>query len=238
MVFPKEHGAWAMLIVPFLASLAVYEQNILQLPLFLGMFFLYLSFYPLLMILRNRQNAIVYRNWLLAYGALAILFLAFPLWRYPQLLLLGILILPLLAINMYFAHVKREREIVNSFCSIAAMSLGAVACGYLAVGHWTITSLWIWLLCVVFFMGSVFFVKSMIREKKNPLFRKLSWGYHVAILVLTISVTGSWVLMLAYSPSLMRALVYSGRNLLPHQIGLVELANSLWFLVLMIAYFM
>lgn len=226
-----------MLIVPFMVSLAVHEQNLLQLLFFLGMFFFYLSFFPLLMILRNRQSADVYLNWLLAYGALAALFLAIPLLHYPQLLILGIVILPLLAINMYFAHVHRERELFNSFTAIAGMSLGAVACGFLATGNWTITSLWIWLLCVVFFMGSVFFVKSMIREKKNPLYRKLSWGYHGAVLLLTFTVTGSWLLTLAYVPGLVRALLYSGRNLLPLQIGLIEIANSLWFLALVIIYF-
>ena len=237
IVLPKEHGAWAMLILPFMVSLAVHEQNVLQLPLFLGMFFLYLSLYPLMMILRNKQNAQEYSKWLVGYGTVAIVFLGIPLMYYPQLLYLGVLLIPLLTLNMYFTRLRRERELINNFSAVAGLGLGAVACGYLAAGQWTITSLWIWLLCVVFFMGSVFFVKSMLREKNNPVFQPISWGYHVGVLLIAFLFTNGWLLVLAYVPSLFRAVWGSGRALAPLQIGQLEIVNSLWFFIFVTAYF-
>lgn len=235
LVLPKEHGAWAMLIVPFLVSFVVHEQNGTQLLLFLGMFFLYLSLYPLFMMLRNAQNKITYGKWFVGYGALAGLFLSVPLLQHPGLLYLGSAVLPFLAVNVYFIRSRQERTLLNDFSAIAGMALGAVACGYLATGQWTVTSWWIWFFCVVFFMGSVFFVKSLLREKHNPRFSQLSWGYHGAVVIISLCL-GNWLLMLAYLPSLGRALFCSGRDLVPLQIGKLEIVNSLWFIALLVLY--
>ena len=36
LVIPKQHGAWAMLIIPFLLSVILGKPNMYHIPLFLG----------------------------------------------------------------------------------------------------------------------------------------------------------------------------------------------------------
>lgn len=236
LLLPKEHGAWAMLIVPFAVSAAVHERSWLHLPLFLGWFFLYLSSQPLLMIMRNNNNYAVCKKWLLIYGGFAIAFLIWPIFYYPNLLRLGAIIVPLLVVNIYFARKKRERDLLNDLSAIAQLSLGAVASGYVAGGVWTERSLLVWLFSVLFFMGSVFYVKTMIREKNNRVFQVISRVYHTALVGLVFIITGSWIPAFAYVPSMIRAFLLSGRAMTPLQIGKLEIANSLFFTILFIWY--
>lgn len=237
LVLPKEHGAWAMLIVPFAVGAAVYELNWLQFPLFLGWFFLYLSSYPLLMISRNQRNAVQYSKWLVIYGAIAVAFLIAPLIYYPGLLWLGAVLLPVLSVNVYFARTNGERNLFNDFTAIAGLSLGAVASGYVGSGSWHTQLILAWLYCVLFFMDSVFFVKTMIRERGNPCFHHLSWGYHAAVVMLVFFLSESWALTLAYLPSLVRSIGCTGSAMTPLQIGKLEIANSMFFMILLIKYF-
>ncbi|WP_333871287.1 YwiC-like family protein [Desulforamulus putei] len=237
VILPKEHGVWAMLVVPFVLGAASQGLNWLQVPLLLGWLLLYLTSYPLMMICRNYRNAAKYRKWLIIYGLMAAAFLIVPITRYPALLWLGAALFIILLVNLYYARMNRERELLNNFTAVAGLSLGAVAGGYVGAGSWSNDLLWVWLFCVVFFMGSVFFVKSMIRERTNPHFRRLSWGYHGAVVFFTFIITGSWMLTLAYLPSLVRAIYCTGREMTPLQIGKLEIANSLFFVILAIGYF-
>ncbi|WP_371932622.1 YwiC-like family protein [Bacillus carboniphilus] len=71
---PKQHGAWAMLIVPFVLGMALSSFTWVHVPLFLGWLFLYLASYPLLMLTKGKKKEF-YRKWAITYGALALLFL-------------------------------------------------------------------------------------------------------------------------------------------------------------------
>lgn len=52
LVIPKQHGAWAMLIIPFLLSVILGKPNMYHIPLFLAWFFIYLATYPFLMYIK------------------------------------------------------------------------------------------------------------------------------------------------------------------------------------------
>lgn len=236
MIFaiPKEHGAWAMLMVPLMLGAVLNGITWLHLPLFIAVLFFYLSSFSLLMIVRNKTLSGFYQKWLLIYLLLALGMAAIPLYYYPQLVLLAVFLLPCLGLNLYFARIRRERSLMNDFIAIAGLSVGAVASGYLGYGSWTGELLLVWLLCVLFFMGSVFFVKSMLREKNNRGFRYLSWVYHlvvVTVVYLNLGILASS----AFLPSLLRALTLVGRTLTPVQIGLVEIVNSLFFTIMVVA---
>lgn len=236
VLLPKEHGAWAMLIVPFFISVMVHKQNWLHIPLFFGWLFFYLSSYPLLMVIRSKTNIGYYKKWIFIYVGVAAVFLSIPLVFYPGLLLMGVIMLPLLLVNIYFTSVKKDRHLLNDFSAITGLSLGAVAVGYISAGVWTGKSLVIWLFAVLFFMGSVFYVKSMIREKNNPVFNLVSWSYHVSLIILSFVISCSWMLTFAYMPSLVRVVLSRGRTLTPLQIGKMEILNSLFFSFFLIIY--
>lgn len=237
ILVPKEHGAWAMLLIPFAIGTAIQEQTWLQVPLFFGWFFLYLASNPLMMMARNPGHAAQYRKFVIIYGFVAAAFLILPITRYPALLWLGVVLLIILPINLYYARMNRERELFNDFTAVAGLCLGAVISGYAGAGGWSEDLFPAWLFCVLFFMGSVFFVKTMIRERGNRSFRKLSWGYHVAVIFLILFVTESWVLTVAYLPSLARAILYTPKVINPMKIGILETANSLLFFTLVILFF-
>ncbi|MEG6521844.1 YwiC-like family protein [Desulfotomaculum sp. 1211_IL3151] len=235
IVLPKEHGAWAMLIVPFVVGVVPYGPTWLHLPLFLGWFFLYLSSCPLRMLFRNPQQTNKPVKWLAIYSIIGTTFLMIPLYYHWQLLSLGLLMVPLLGANLYFARVKREREFVNNLSGIAALSLGSVASIYVAVGAWTEEAFWVWLFCVLFFGGSVFFVKTKIRERNNTVFLYYSWLYHGLLVLLPIFLS-EFLLALAYLPSFARSTALTKREMSPLQIGQVEILNSLFFTVAIINY--
>ena len=98
-----------------------------------------------------------------------------PLYYYPELMILGALMIPFFIVNVYFAKSKQERGLMNNFSAIVILSLGSVASNYLSVGRLTEEAIYAWFLCVLFFGGSVFFVKTVIRDKNNISVRYFSW---------------------------------------------------------------
>ncbi|CCO08296.1 YwiC-like family protein [Desulforamulus hydrothermalis] len=236
IILPREHGAWAMLVVPFVLGIAGEGFRWLHIPLLLGWLMLYITSYPFLMIYRNGRVQ-EYKKWLVLYGLIAAALLIFPIIRYPALLWLGCGLFVTLLVNLYYIRVQNERGMVNNFSAVAGMSLGGVASGYVGAGDWSFDLLLTWVICVVFFMGSVFFVKSMIRERKNIYFRALSWFYHGAVVLIIFACSGSLLLTAAFLPSLLRAIFAAGRTLSAWQIGILEMVNSMLFLILTIAYF-
>ncbi|ABO49168.1 conserved hypothetical protein [Desulforamulus reducens MI-1] len=236
IVLPKEHGAWAMMLAPFVIGATIHGLKWLHLPLFMGWVFLYLLSYPLLMVIRNAGNYSLYGKWLFIYGVLAAVCLTIPLYYYPELMILGALMIPFFIVNVYFAKSKQERGLMNNFSAIVILSLGSVASNYLSVGRLTEEAIYAWFLCVLFFGGSVFFVKTMIREKNNILFRYYSWLYHGLLVFLPIATHQQWILSMTYLPSLVRAIVCTNREMAPLQIGKVEILNTIFFTVCLIIY--
>lgn len=58
-LIPKQHGAWAMLLIPFLLGMIKGGPVFWHIPLFLGWLFLYLAVYPITLALkRSRSNPI------------------------------------------------------------------------------------------------------------------------------------------------------------------------------------
>lgn len=230
LLLPREHGAWAMLLVPFLLGLAL-QPTWMHLPLFLGWFLLYLFLTPLMMLIKKKGDSSYYTRWLLIYGIPATIFLLFVVIKYPALIWLGLGMIPFFLVNVYFARKNRERSFWNDVVAIFELAIGGVASAYVALGEWSMNQVYVWAVSVLFFLSSVFFVKTMIREKKNMKFRYLSWTYHILLVIGVWVVTGHVWLVLAYVPSMLRAIIVGGRNLTPLQVGLMEIGNTLWFTI-------
>jgi hypothetical protein len=54
-IVPKQHGAWAMLMIPFLLGAYAGGFAWLHAQLFVGWLFLYLATYPLLMAVKSKR---------------------------------------------------------------------------------------------------------------------------------------------------------------------------------------
>ena len=62
LVIPKQHGAWAMLVIPFLLSVILGKPTIYHIPLFIAWFFIYLATYPFLMYIKQNEKVFTCSN--------------------------------------------------------------------------------------------------------------------------------------------------------------------------------
>lgn len=71
---PKQHGAWAMLVIPFILGMFAGGADVKHIPLFCGWLFLYLAASPAMMMVK-KKNIVYYQKWVLIYGIPAVVFL-------------------------------------------------------------------------------------------------------------------------------------------------------------------
>ncbi|MEH7073708.1 YwiC-like family protein [Neobacillus drentensis] len=228
LFLPKQHGAWAMLIIPF--WLGVIEGGFMwkHIPFFIGWLLLYLATYPMLLLFK-RKKIPFYTKWTLIYLLPSLLLLIIPLLERPSIIYFGFLMLPFFMINAYFTSKNQDRAFMNDISAIFAFSIAGLASSYLA--HKVInfeTIVFTFVTSILFFVGCTFYVKSMIREKKNVQFKYISWTYHILLVIAWLGF-GYWIVGLAYVPSLLRAILFYGKPLSPKQIGIYEIINSAIF---------
>ncbi|WP_134704028.1 YwiC-like family protein [Ammoniphilus sp. YIM 78166] len=235
LLMPKQHGAWAMLIIPFALGVTAGNPTWLHLPLFIGWLLLYLASYPLLLAVKGK-NIGYYVKWATIYMGLALIALALPILQVKELIAFGVAMIPFLLINSYFSKANQDRALVNDLCAIAAFGIGGLASYFVGTGQLDLTAFWVWSLSVLFFVGSTFYVKTMIREKQNPMYQWLSWGYHI-VLVAGCWVAGLPLLALAYAPSAVRAIGLYGRKMSVIKVGVLEIVNSVYFLLILVFFF-
>lgn len=250
MKLPREHGAWAMLYVPFaVGALVAWSAPLRLLLLALSVTFVFIARESLLIWWRarsrGRQNDEALR-FTLSYLALAGVFGA-PLLLVYHLywfIAMGLAALVLLAINARQAVRREDRTIGGEMMAIAGLTLTAPAAFYAARGAFDVDALWLWVLCAVYFGSSVFYVKlrvSTISPRMDEA-RRQSWErcafYHAFLLasLLVLALTGSLNLfaIAAFAPVLTRSFWYLARpvrriNL--RRVGWLEMVYSLVFLI-------
>jgi hypothetical protein len=236
LLLPKQHGAWAMLMIPFILGIGAGEFSVMHIPLFIGWLFLYLATYPMLMFVKGKKKTL-YLKWSIIYLFIALIFLAIILIYEWKMFYFGLTMLPFFLINTYFAKKKKERAFVNDVTAIVAFCVGGVASYYLGTGSFDQTALFIAFLSFLFFLGSTFYVKTMIREKKSQSFRWFSWSYHILLLIFILLFVNPIMISLAYVPSAIRAFVCYSQKLSIMQVGILEIINSVYFLIVLLLLF-
>lgn len=247
---PREHGAWAMLYVPFVVGVLVAGRVgwglLLLLPAVSAIF---ISRESLVVWLRAKSRArdskgagrllVIYLT-IAAVGGLPLIFFFKLYW----LLLLGALGALLMAVNGKQGLDLEDRSIKGELLAIAAMSLTGPAAYYVASGRWDATAAWLWALSALYFASSVFYVKLRVlrlnprRAEKQRQVWAYSVSYHVSLLaaLAALAVTGQLRVfaLVAFAPVLARAFWSLARptnkvNL--KQAGLLELVYSIIFLI-------
>ena len=153
MVIPKQHGAWAMLIIPFLFGIDIGQATWLHFPLFVAWFFLYLATYVWTLMIK-KQATVRHQKWFATYMLIALIFVAFPLAYKPSLIYFGLSMIPFFIVNMYFAKKKKERAFVNDVAAIINFSIGGLGSYYIGTGHIDEKALFLFIASVLFFIGS------------------------------------------------------------------------------------
>lgn len=230
IVIPHEHGGWAMVSVPFIFGMMAGHPQWMHLPLFLAWLFLYMASYPFLQAFKKRANRQHLIKWGIVYSSLALICVAFPLYRNPELLYFAIPLVGLLLVNIWHVKRKSEREIVNDLCAILIFSLGGAAAYLIGGGYWDRMMLLVVLFNFLYFTGTVFFVKSVFRKRGNPSWSLAARFYHVLLLIVPWIVGLPW-LTLAYLLATLRAFRYAGKQMRPMKVGIIEIVSSVFFLI-------
>lgn len=242
---PKQHGAWAMIIVPFITGLVLttrlrpldWGDATLGLTWLVG----YFAFNAATLWLKSpaRRRATYQPALLTHLGAAALFGLA-------TLALKGWAILAwvpayavVLGVSLWLAASKRERSILSGVLTVVA------SCGLMAVLRpWPLDDplrlphLAVIAAITVYFVGTVLHVKALIRERNDPASARRSEIYHVAMLA---AVAAAVLLGWLGWPWVVWAVAIVARSFWmplaprkPLQIGIVEIVASLWALALVL----
>jgi hypothetical protein len=256
-VITKEHGSWAVLLVPILISICVVRQwsaDVLLVTLAaLGVF---LSYVPAQLLLRhysgheqNREKVHQARFWLMVYLMLTAVFVA-PLLQKGDSLLLLIGAAGTISFLSNFFFVKQySRMIATDLIAVAGLTLSGPSAYYVMTGTLDRTALSLYVLNFLFFGCSVFYVhmKMLAAASKRgemELGEKFSLGkvnlfYHAAVVAIAAALAAlnftSAVALAAFVPMIVHA-VYGTLNLTAKvnfkRIGLLLLGQSILFALL------
>lgn len=215
---PNQHGAWAMLVVPIITGWVVAITNAAELvarqwvtlvALPVAWFVGYFSFFAagLWWKARNPQRKASYAKPMVVYGAIAALCVLIAVVARPSLLWWAVAFVPLIAVAVWEVYRNRPRSVASGVSTTlaSALMLPVVATSVdltpgfhpdmqaLRVHPAWLGMWWATVGMVLYFVGTIFYVKTMIREKNNPQFYRVSVGYHAVALV--VSVVAVWALV-------------------------------------------
>ncbi|MGH7602242.1 MAG: YwiC-like family protein, partial [bacterium] len=257
-IIPKEHGAWAVLLVPMIAGASFagrFNLNVLYLALSaLGGF---MSYVPVQTILRHffvapqgkekLQAAIFWSGGCLGIATLFIL----PLFFQKLWMLLGIGMAGMISFFGNFILVRRyTKTILSDLISVAGLTLSAPSAYYVATGKLHQAAELLWLLNFLFFGCGIVYVHmkihaSAMKKSELSLDEKLRLGklnliYHLIVLaivgILVIKNFTPLLAMAAFAPMTVHA-IYGTFKLSStvrfKNLGLILLAHSLVFALLL-----
>lgn len=220
---PPQHGAWALLLLPFGIGVLRAGPGWIHLPLLVAWLGGYLLSYYGQLALKTRSTSRV-RPQLLGYGTVTVAAAALVLVLRPSLAWSGFAFAPLLAVNVIYAWEGEDRALANGLASVAQSSLMTfVAVAAVGTPLGSVTPIVVALL--LYFAGSLLYVKTMIRERGDRGYLWASIGFHVVALVLAGVL--NLALLVPFAWFLARAVVLPRRTPSVKQVGLLELAGSL-----------
>ena len=229
-MIPTQHGAWSMLILPFVLGGTVGGWVWTHVPFAIAWLFVYMGTFFLFQYIKQRKKSRELLRTVIIYLMIATLSITPVLWMQWSLIWFAFAMIPFGLANAYFAKIKDERNVWNDVSAVTSFCIGGMASYYHGAHVVDETIAWVFVLPYLYFLGSIFFVKTMIREKKSIAYRNLSWGYHMLLIVVFIAL-GYPLLALVYAPSLIRAIWFYGKKIPIMKIGIVEIANSVFVLV-------
>ena len=232
LLISNQHGAIVMALVPFIYGMLLANPVWAHVFLLLGWFSLYLMTYPFLNLFKGK-NLELYKKWSVIYFAAAVIF-AIPALIYNwQVLYFMFAMLPFVVVNIYFTKKKDERNLWNDLAGILIFALAGMGSYYFSDRTFDEKIWWVALYPSLFFIGTTLYVKSMMRERKNPLYLRASIIFHV-LCVLGCLFTQQYVLSLAFVPALIRAIYLPTKKLSVKQVGLIEFGTSAIFLIILL----
>lgn len=226
-----------MLIVPFVVGVLDTGPRWAHLPLLFAWLVGYLAFFATGLWLRSHRKA---RYWppVRGYTAATVILGLIVVLLDPALLRWAVVYGPLLAISLWCSWNRADRTLLNDGVTIVAACLMAVVVSGVGTDASDTGLGWLpgagqtrpWLLAgllLAYFAGTVLYVKSMIRNRGDRAWYRLSVGYHVAVCVPAIA-AGAWLGALFAVFAIRAALVpRAWPKLTPPMLGVGEIVASL-----------
>ncbi|MNO38684.1 hypothetical protein D3C76_287920 [compost metagenome] len=222
---PNQHGAWAMLIIPFLFGIVASEPGPIHILLFTCWLIIYLLMFALLQWIRTGK-AKYYRTPVLVYSLLLIPLALWLVLLQPAVVGQSLMFFPLFIVNAYYAKRKKERALINDIAAIVQFSLMVFISFNIGGGtdYRGVTALFV--VSVLYFVGTAFYVKTIIREKNNKRFYYYSAGYHLALVLLSLWLL-PWIMVGAATILLLRAIWFPRIGITVKQAGISEIICSI-----------
>lgn len=231
LLISNQHGAIVMALLPFLYGVSLTTPIGLHISLLLAWFSLYLMTYPFLALFKGR-NLSLYWRWTLIYGGASLIFAIPALIYNPYILWFVVAMLPFVGVNIYYSKNKNERALGNDLAAITIFALAGMAAYYFPTKQWDRHLIEIALYPSLFFIGTTLYVKSVMRERKNPKYYQASIIFHLACTLFPLLLS-NLALSFAFLLPLLRAIFLPKRKLSVKQTGLIEFAISFYFLLML-----
>lgn len=246
---PNQHGAWPMLLLPFVVGTVrgIQDAGFRPVTVALGALWLvgYLAYFAGGLWLKSRRRP-RYRRPMLVYGAIAAALGVVVLVLDPALVLWAPAFLPFLALGLWASAQRTERSVAAGAAMTVAASLMTVvayaACRSsgapvpaLPMEVWLVAAL-----LLAYLFGTVLYVKTMIRERGVRSYVVASVAYHAAVTVaagvLAVVHDPSWWWATAFLAAVtVRAAVLPGRPLSPKAVGIGEIVATVLLLAVALA---
>lgn len=170
---------------------------------------------------RNPDRRSRYISQIVLYSVIAILLVGPALWVNSNLLWFAPIALAGFWVNLFFIKRRDERNWINDISGISVSF--ALSVFYLNPSSIASAEFLIW--PFLYFLGTVFYVKTMLRERGEQFWFGLSVTYHTTITLLAV-----WfapLVLFGYLFALVRAVVLPSRVLRPVAIGLIEIGLTI-----------
>lgn len=224
-IISNQHGALVMAFIPFLYGIFASQFSPFHLLFAASWLFLYFCSYPFLALF-NRKNRQKQQKWALIYAIISALFALPLLWHHPELLQFALWILPLAAVQIFYAKRKDERNLINDIAGILTFGIVGMASYFLTTGEY---NGWILLHPTLFFIATTLYIKSVARERKNPHYLTASLASHIALGIGYLACQ-HYAIAVAYLAATLRAALVPKKSLNIKQVGILEFAISALFL--------
>jgi len=226
-VVPPQHGAWAMLLVPYLLGTVAAGWTVAAVPLLLVWLMGYLFSYSALMAVRVRRR----ERYIAAARLTGLLAVPFGIWLLvlqPWVALAAVAFVPMALVNIRFARRHDERSWANGLASVTqACLMVPLAYGVGQGSDWARAAA-LFAIAWLYFAGTVFYVKTMIRGRGDRGFLRASLAFHAAAVVaatlvsVELGVLFGWFLLRAWA----MPRIALNHRVKPVHVGVLEMANS------------
>jgi hypothetical protein len=171
-LLPKEHGSWAMLIIPLILGTVIaptWRWPVII--LWVAAFGFFLLRYPLVLLVKTRRRPTADRGRLWRWAAFYLgltglsggwLVLVEELWWLAVMAVAGAL---LLTLHLWLVARRQEMSLSGELAGVAGLALGAPMAYYTASGLLDNTAAALWLINMLYFGGTVFYIKLKVRQQ-------------------------------------------------------------------------